>query len=289
MLRRMKRLRAVLANQRGRARADVLDYASAVPHYLEAVRLAPSWSDPWFNLGIAYKHTGDFTGSLRASERALTLDPKAAGEGAIWNVGIAATALGDWAKARAAWRQFGVVIPEGDGPFTTSAEVTPVRLNPRGDAEVVWTLRIDPARARIRSIPLPVSEHRYDDLLLHDGAPNGYRKFRGQDVAVFDELTILERSTYETWTVAVLAPAEEHVDDLVDRLHALDVPAEDWTSSVRNLCAKCSTGVPHAHQGDELAPPWRETRNVAFAVQARGINDALDAVRRHQYLTRLRQ
>src|SRR5271170_5552770 len=100
------RREASAANERGRALAETGRYAEAVPHYLEAVRLAPSWAEPWFNLGIAYKHTGDFAGSLRASERALSIDREAAGEGAIWNLGIAATALGDWTKARQAWRDF---------------------------------------------------------------------------------------------------------------------------------------------------------------------------------------
>jgi tetratricopeptide (TPR) repeat protein len=89
---------AVAANERGRVLAEARDYAAAIPHYLEAVQLAPAWSDPWFNLGIAYKHTSDFVGSLRASERALSIDREAAGEGAIWNVGIAATALGEWRR-----------------------------------------------------------------------------------------------------------------------------------------------------------------------------------------------
>jgi len=264
------------ANNRGIALADAHDHASAIPHYLEAVRLSPSWSAPWFNLGVSYKFTGDFAGSLRASERALAIDREAAGEGAIWNVGIAATAVGDWAKARRAWKEFGIAIPDGEGPIDDAGALTPIRLNPRGDGEVVWTLRIDPARARIRSIPLPASGHRYDDLLLHDGAPNGYRQLQGQDVPVFDELTILEPSKYETWTVAIVAPTGADVDNLVERLRAIDVPAEDWTT-VRNLCAKCSTGTPHAHRGDEQAPAWTEDRNVAMAVRASVMEQALTA------------
>ena len=177
-----ERRAASQANERGRALAEDGRYAEAVPHYLEAVRLAPSWASAWFNLGIAYKHTADFAGSLRASERALAIDRESAGEGAIWNLGIAATALGDWSKARQAWRDFGLTVPDGDGPLEMMEESTPIRLNPKGEAEVVWSVRIDPARARLRSIPLPSSKHRYDDLVLHDGAPNGYRKLGGEDV-----------------------------------------------------------------------------------------------------------
>jgi hypothetical protein len=173
------------------------------------------------------------------------------------------------------WKEFGIAIPEGEGPIDMGGMATPIRLNPRGDAEVVWTLRIDPARARVRSIPLPASGHRYDDLLLHDGAPNGYRKLKGQEVPVFDELTLLERSEYETWTVEVVAPAEDDVDELVERLRAIGAPAEDWTRTVRNLCEKCSTGMPHAHHGDELAPAWVQRRRVAIAVSGKDIGSVV--------------
>lgn len=114
-------------------------------------------------------------------------------------------------------------------------------------------------------------------MLLHDGAPNGYREFQGQDVPVFDELALLERSAYETWTLEVVAPAEEDVDDLVERLRAIGVPAEDWTRTVRNLCAKCDTGVPHAHHNYELAPAWGERRSIAVAVDNKDIAFSLTA------------
>jgi len=272
-----ERRAASQANERGRALAEDGRYAEAVPHYLEAVRLAPSWASAWFNLGIAYKHTADFAGSLRASERALAIDRESAGEGAIWNLGIAATALGDWSKARQAWRDFGLTVPDGDGPIEMMEESTPIRLNPKGEAEVVWSVRIDPARARLRSIPLPSSKHRYDDLVLHDGAPNGYRKLGGEDVPVFDELALLEPSRYETWRLETVAPSEEDVDALGRRLAKHGIVLEDWTGSVRMLCQKCSTGVPHAHHGDEMIPAWRSTREIAIAVRDVDPKPELDA------------
>jgi tetratricopeptide (TPR) repeat protein len=263
----MTRRAARQANERGCALAEARRYADAVPHYLEALRLAASWGDPWLNLGIAYKHTGDFAGSLRACERAIAIDRNAAGEAALWNMGIAATALGDWEKARRAWREFGVELPDGEGPIAMMNVPTPMRLNPTGSAEVVWSLRIDPARARIQSIPLPASKHRYDDLILHDGAPNGYRKLDGQDVPVFDELALLEPSLYETWRTTLMAAGQEDLDDLQERLGAIGVPLEDWTGSIRMICKRCSTGVPHKHHGDRLVAGWKPARDVAFAVR----------------------
>jgi hypothetical protein len=44
---------ATTANDLGVALAAERRYADAIPHYLEARRLYPDWSSPWFNLGIA--------------------------------------------------------------------------------------------------------------------------------------------------------------------------------------------------------------------------------------------
>jgi hypothetical protein len=256
---------ATTANDRGRALAREARYADAIPHYLEAVRLAPSWCIPWFNLGIAYKQTADFAGSLRACERAIAIDAKEAGEAALWNLGIAATALGDWEKARKAWRAFGLKLPDGEGPIEMRGTMTPMRLNPRGDAEVVWSLRIDPARARLRSVPLPGSGHRYDDLILHDGAPNGYREVEGQKLPVFDQLALLEPSRYETWQASVVVPGEPDLLDLQVRVDEVDMPFEDW-SEVRMLCKACSEGTPHEHPGEGGATEWRAARTIGLGV-----------------------
>jgi hypothetical protein len=93
---------------------------------------------------------------------------------------------------------------------------------------------------------------------------------------VFDELTLIERSTYETWKVAVVAPVEEDVDDLITRLRDGGVPAEDWTT-IRMICAKCSTGTPHAHHGDELASEWNATRTLALALRGTEPSTVLNA------------
>jgi len=276
----LERMRARAANERGVAAARDDRYADAVPHYLEAVRLAPSWCDPWFNLGIAYKHTGEFAACLDACERAIAIDARGAGEGAHWNLGVAATALGEWAKARRAWRAVGLTIPDGEGPIDLGRRSpTPVRLNPRSAPEVVWATRIDPARARLDSVPLPASARRYGDPVLHDGEPQGFRRLGGHELPVFDELVLLEPSRYETWSTSVEAPRPEDVEDLRTRLRALDVPSEDW-GEVRMLCEQCSLGVPHAHGGTRAdAPPQGWTSARAMGVAVRDVDPAptLDA------------
>ena len=91
----------------------------------------------------------------------LLIDKK--DKAAWWNLGIAATALGRWDVARSAWRGFGINMPKGDGPIDFPCGTCPIRINPDGDAEVVWAERIDPARAELLSIPFPESNHRWKD------------------------------------------------------------------------------------------------------------------------------
>lgn len=103
--------------------------------------------------------TGQLAGIAPSHRRAVELD--SSDEAAWWNLGIAATALGEWREARTAWRACGIEIPEGDGPPDLDFGLVPVRLDPAGCGEVVWCRRIDPARAVIRNVPLPeVTEPR---------------------------------------------------------------------------------------------------------------------------------
>ncbi len=117
---------------------------------------------------------------------AAELDPK--NEPAWWNLGIAATALGDWAAAQRAWAGYGIVIPRGEGPLEMGLGAVPIRIDPNGKPEVVWCARLDPARARIASVPFPESGRGCGDVLLTDGAPRGYREYRGRQVPVLNEL-----------------------------------------------------------------------------------------------------
>jgi len=142
---------AVRANHRGNAAADANQHAAAEASYREAVRLDPDWSEPHFNLGLLYKLTGRWRDSLDANLRASSLTPSA-GEPCWWNLGIAATALQDWSTARRAWCAYGLTVPDGTGPIVMELGDVPIRLKP--DAEVVWCVRLDPARACIMNIPL---------------------------------------------------------------------------------------------------------------------------------------
>ncbi|MBI1879417.1 MAG: tetratricopeptide repeat protein [Chloroflexi bacterium] len=231
-------------NEAGRKLLDEGNYQEAEKLLLKATRAAPDSPVPWYNLGLVYKRQKRWAESLKCNQRATQLEPN--DQAAWWNLGIAATGLGDWDEARRAWTAFGIRLPAGEGPIVMSLGPTPIRLNPMGNGEVVWCLRIDPARAIIKNIPLPASGHCFGDVLLHDGAPNGYRMFQGQEVPVFDELEILELSEYRTYEIKVLFRSLEDIEVLTELATQQELAVEDW-ATIRNLCKLCSEGRPHQH------------------------------------------
>lgn len=254
--------KATAFNELGRRRDDEGDQDGALQAYAQASAVHPYWAAPWYNAGLIHKYRGEWAASLQANARAVQCEP--GNQGAIWNLGIAATALGDWATARRAWRQYGIGIPDGEGPIDFFVGLTPIRVHGDEASEVVWADRIDPARAILRSVPTPASGHRFGDLVLHDGAANGYRMRGEREVPVFDALELIAPSDFATYEVSVEGATSEQIDALIRRFEAADASAENWTTSMQILCRACSEGRPygegHDHGPEEMPGtlgPWR--------------------------------
>lgn len=250
---------------RGIALEERGESARAEENYRRAINWDRRWSVPWYNLGLLYKQQGNWTESLRHNRRAVELD--SSDEAAWWNLGIAATALGEWHEARAAWRACGIDIPEGDGPPNLDFGLVPIRLDPAGCGEVVWCSRIDPARAVIRNVPLPDSDRRCGDVVLHDGARKGTRRLEGVEVPVFDELALLQPSELGTFIVEISGLSASAVEALTTRAVAEGVVAEDWTANITMMCQACSEGsVEHTH--DEVTEPRDRRIGIAASSEA---------------------
>jgi hypothetical protein len=258
----MKNL-AIKHNESGTKLLDQKRYQAAEKQFLKATKLAPTWSVPWYNLGLIYKKQRRWSASLTCNQRATQLDAR--DQAAWWNMGIAATALGKWAEARQAWQGYGIQLPAGEGPLKMNIGPTPIRLNPAAKGEVVWCTRIDPARAVIKNIPLPDSGHCFADIVLHDGEPNGYRLLKGREVPVFDALEILEPSAHRTYEVTVLFRSLEDIEVLIELADQDKVAVEDW-GTIRRLCQWCSEGKPHERHETET-PPTDQPVQLGVAAQ----------------------
>lgn len=263
----------------GLARAAEADgrLSDAEALYRQATEVAPRWSLPWYNLGLAYKRSRRWEDSLSCNRQAVLLDES--DEAANWNLGIAATAVGDWRTAREAWQRCGMRFPDQEGLVDLKLGLIPIRISTDDEPEVVWCHRLDPARAKITSVPLPKSGRRHLDVLLIDGEPKGQRMLNGHPVPVLEELGVLERSTFITFTADVtLAPSDDE-DSLAEMLYESGIIAEDWTANLRHLCKACSEGLPsaeHNHASDD----GKESRHFGIAARDEGeLRAALDTWR----------
>jgi tetratricopeptide (TPR) repeat protein len=236
----------------GNEHSDAGRIVEAEAAYRAAITASPAWSVPWYDLGLLYKYQGRWQESYEFNQKAAELAPDE--EAAWWNLGIAATALGQWADARRAWQACGFEMPPGDGPLDLNYGSVPVRLDPDGVAEVVWAHRLDPARAEILSVPLPTSLFRWHDIVLHDGAAQGYRARHGEQIPVFNVLTRLEPSPYQTFILELATSDRAAIETLEQVAEEAGGAAEDWGSTTNILCRKCSLGLPHYHRDGSRNP-----------------------------------
>ena len=239
---------------------------------IEAGRATPA---TWFNLGLVHKFRHEWAGARDANLRCLELH--AGNHEATWNLGVAATALRDWQTARTAWRALEIDVGDSDGEPMTDLGLAPIRLNagPDGEGEVVWGTRIDPCRARLESIPLPESGHRWHDVVLHDVVPRGERMLHGNKRSVFDELERMEPSSAPTHVAEIGWSTDADEEALQTAILDRGLGGEDWSQNIQMVCAACSLGSVHEHDGVEASPV--AVHRFAFAGDTRQITDALRA------------
>ena len=225
----------------------------AEPHLLRAMELAPSWAVPPYNLGLAYKYDRQWEKSLLYNHKAYELDPE---DDAIrWNLGIAATARGNWELATRMWETFGIHRPLGPGAWDYELGSIVVRV---AGTETVWCRRLDLARASITSVPTAACGRRFGDVVLTDGAADGYRG----DVPVLNELELLQPSEFATYEARVVCKSRADAERLRARFEKSEWAAEDWTGSLRKLCPDCSkTTVPVENKKAR----WVKEREFGFA------------------------
>lgn len=253
-------------NEAGREHLQRADLQAAEKAFTAALERRPDYPSAWFNLGLVHKVRRDWPTCARCFRRYVELTGAGEDDPGWWNLGIAATALRAWETARRAWRAYGIEIQEGEGPIEENFGLTPVRLDPLGNPEVVWCLRIDPARAIVRSVPLPGSGHRWGDVVLHDGEPKGERDWQGRTYPVFDEIERWEASDLPTLRAEVFCATPADAQALTDLFGSVGLAAEDWTESVRMLCRACSEGRPHKTHDGRPASGWDPERQFGLAV-----------------------
>lgn len=234
----------------------------------------PTWSVPFYHLGLLHKYEREWQASLDATLRATELNPR--DEASWWNLGIVATALGRWDMARRAWRHAGMNLPEGDGPIHYPCGSSPIRLSLATEIETVWADRLDPARARLSAIPL--GDYCYGDVVLNDAAPSCYRRVRDEEVPVYDCLALLEPSPLATWCVDITLEEPKRKPTVAGPFDQLGIiarerglAAEKRPTRAHSPCKSCSEGRPHEHDhGRATAKRSLHPQRIAIAARTRG-------------------
>ena len=240
----------------------------ALAKYFAALELEFNNPTAHYNIGLIYKYRGEWRDSFKYNKRAVDLRGD---ESELWNLGIAATALRDWRTARDAWKRCGMKLEGEEGPIADNLGMTPVRLDPDGDGEVVWARRLCPVRARVLSLPLPESGVAYGDIVLHDGAPVGTRlDIDGKEKSVFNMLEMFEPSDYSTYTIDAVADSPEAVEALEKICDARRLAFEDWHANVNVICRACSEGRAHEKHDHKANAPWKRERTIGIGARSQG-------------------
>lgn len=265
------------------------DAACERAHQVLTLPDPPRWVDV-YNHGLFLKIRGRFAESMAANERAMALGG-ADDDAVVWNLGIAATAIGEGERALGLWREkLGAVLELGaDGLPTGTWPACQVRLAEHplaersvdqdgpGLEETVWVQRLSPCHGRIRSALFNDLGVDYGDVVLFDGAPVVVRRRGDREVPVYPHLATIRR---EGWTnLAFSATQQGHHDvDQLGRSLPGDLDLYVHTDRYRVLCRSCWEQAEHAVHGEEeehrvvtgklVAPPGMALTAVGEALDA---------------------
>ena len=219
----------------------------------------------WYDLGLCHKYAGRFAQGVEANRRSLRLRSK--DEGALWNLGICATGAGDQDTAAEAWRGLGIEIERVDGEIRSVGRVmAQVRLSERGPIaapgdgdpesfEYLWIGRLGPAHGRILSPTVGDFFADVGDVVLHDGAPAGYRGEGESKVPRFPVIALLRPGTLRTFRFAAAQPGRGGIANLEEDLGSGAVYVH--TEQVDWICRECARDGRVAHRHERQKPDPR--------------------------------
>jgi len=234
--------------------------------------LTPDDGGLWADAALLHKWRGRWDEAFAAAERAADLLD--AGRGVLWNLAIAATALGRGDRAADAWRALGLRARVNDAgmPIVEGADgqpLPPVDLRvptrgsghglPRQDVpdramgfELLSVAPLSPCHGVVQSPSFRSAPVDWGDVVLWDGAPVGWLRSAG-DAPPRPRFPLLE----------IL----RHSDDRRFRFLAVRPPAAPGPGGLRERVAAFQGALP----ADVIAFPFTETlERVAARVPVAG-------------------
>lgn len=252
-------------------------YARAVVAYNEAIAIAPTRGQTYFDLSLAHKRRGNWRASLDAAESARELLGNE--KRVLWNIAIAATALGLGKTAQDAWRALGIAatVSEGGMPLVEGIPECELRLATRGAGhektsipneaigfEIVRVAPLSPCHGVVISPTNRAALADYGDLVLWDGAPVSVRQTANGPVPVFPLLALLRRGNEKRFPFVALVQERASIDAFAAEL----APAAEivvFEERVEHACPRCAAGETLTKHDHAPAEDHRIVRGKVLA------------------------
>ena len=256
------------------------DVYHAVKLYKRIIKLEPDWPAPYLALGRIYHQRREWKPAFHYFKKTVAFLPELR-EG-WWCLGIAATALKKRRIARSVWSKFGLSQlpgkPEG------------LRLTYDNTFEILWMSAIDPAQARILSIPHPASGFRFRDEVLYERKPVGHHIVSNRRVPVYQELGIMKRSHYRTYSCLLHHASAKQIQQLERLCYDARLGFEIWSNAARSMVIDNPQAFPE-YYGRSILPAQEETPDdhalIAIAamhqVEVLHVLDAWEVISLGQY------
>lgn len=178
------------------------DVYHAVKLYRLLIKQGPEWLLPYQKLAAIYKRRQEWKAVVHYNKKAVVLDPGARQQ--WWDLGIGTYAIGKQRQAQRIWNKFGWT-PE------QLPEVLSVQIQHSGIFELVWAKPINPVAGIIISVPHPQADRSFKDKILFDHKVLGYHVAQGERRPIFEELDLLKRSHYLTFSGIIYGYQEEEL------------------------------------------------------------------------------
>jgi hypothetical protein len=221
---------------------DAEDWQSAEESLESAARRDPDGRGSeklWFDAALAFKFLRDWRKAYELGKEAAARAPRNEQDPAFWNLGIAATVVGDWSTARDAWSGYGIELPPGDGEIVADLGMT--RYGSALPTDRRWCGPTGCVRRGRGYSPC-----RRPRSTIRRGSAARRRTQRraivnGRRYPVFDELMPFTPSDLATLAVTVTGSTAGDVEALLGVFQEVNLGAE-LLSSGELLCRCCSEG-----------------------------------------------
>jgi hypothetical protein len=240
-------------------------YPAAIPLGKEAIKGLSGDMAVQYHFGVISKLEMQWETARLAFEKVLKQSQHSS---VYWNLGIIAVAQRNWVKAREYWKKVGLLIEDGEGDYAAMGNLTPIRLpllkikddemigaqeeekrqtlavqnlKSQYKSEVVWGMRLCPARIEITSIPYYHQDYSCGDVVLVDGAQNGEINLQNQKYPIMDVIGKFSESKGETLKLyAEMNHPKQAVilDQQVEKMSQMGWQIVNWTRLEKNgkLC-----------------------------------------------------